>query len=61
MDIFSNHKTLYITAGLLFAFLTYVTVVMPAFQNQRNNAPLPDTRPLSGDAKAGKLIYIAEG
>ena len=61
MDIFSNHKTLYITAGLLFGFLTYLTVIMPAFQNQRNNAPLPGTRPLSGDAKAGKLIYIAEG
>jgi cytochrome c oxidase cbb3-type subunit II len=61
MNIFSNHKTLYITAGLLFAFLTYLTVIMPAFQNQRNNAPLPETRPLSGDAKAGKLIYIAEG
>ena len=61
MDIFSNHKTLYITAGLLFGFLTYLTVIMPAFQNQHNNAPLPDTRPLSGDAKAGKLIYIAEG
>lgn len=61
MNIFSNHKTLYITAGLLFAFLTYMTVIMPAFQNQRNNAPLPNSRPLSGDAKAGKLIYIAEG
>lgn len=61
MNIFNNHKRLYITAGLLFTFLTYLVVIMPAFQNQYNNLPLPGTKPLSGDAKAGKLIYIAEG
>ena len=61
MNIFNNHKRLYITAGLLFAFLTYLTAIMPAFQNQYNNLPLPGTKPLSGDARAGKLIYIAEG
>ena len=61
MSIFSNHKRLYITAGSLFALLTYLTVVMPAFQNQYKNKPLPGTKPLSGDARAGKLIYIAEG
>lgn len=61
MNIFNNHIRLYVTAGLLFAFLTYLVVVMPAFQNQYNNLPLPGTKPLSGDAKAGKLIYIAEG
>ena len=61
MNIFNNHKRLYITAGLLFALLTYLTVIMPAFQNQYSNMPLPGTKPLSGDAKAGKLIYIAEG
>lgn len=61
MDIFNNHKRLYITAGLLFALLTYLTVIMPALQNQYTNMPLPGTKPLSGDARAGKLIYIAEG
>ncbi len=61
MNIFNNHIRLYITAGLLFALLTYFTVVMPAFQNQYANMPLPGTKPLSGDAKAGKLLYIAEG
>lgn len=61
MNIFNDHKRLYITAGLLFAFLTYLVVIMPAFQNQYNNLPLPGTKPLSGDEKAGKLIYIAEG
>jgi len=61
MSIFNNHKRLYITAGLLFALLTYLTVIMPAFQNQYTNMPMPGTKPLSGDAQAGKLIYIAEG
>ena len=56
MNIFNNHIRLYITAGVLFALLTYFTVVMPAFQNQYTNMPLPGTKPLSGDAKAGKLI-----
>lgn len=61
MNIFNNHIRLYITAGILFALLTYFTVIMPAFQNQYSNLPLPGTKPLSGDAKAGKLRYIAEG
>lgn len=61
MNIFNDHKRLYITAGVLFAFLTYIVVIMPAFENQYNNLPLPGTVPLSGDAKAGKLIYISEG
>jgi cytochrome c oxidase cbb3-type subunit II len=61
MNIFNDHRKLYPIAGLLFAFLTYIVVVMPAFDNQYNNLPLPGTKALSGDAKAGKLIYIAEG
>ncbi len=61
MNIFNNHKRLYTVAGLLFALLTYLTVIMPALQNQYSNRALPGTKPLSGDAKAGKLIYIAEG
>lgn len=61
MSVFNDHKRLYPIAGILFAFLTYIVAIMPAFQNQEYNAPLPGTKPLSGDAKAGKLIYISEG
>ena len=61
MNIFNNHKKLYTIAGLLFFTLTFFTAILPALQNQKNNAPLPGTKPLSGDAMAGKLIYIAEG
>ena len=61
MNIFNDHKKLFSIAGILFTFLTYIVVMMPAFQNQKNNAPLPGTKPLAGDARAGKLIYIGEG
>ncbi len=61
MNIFNDHRKLYPIAGILFAFLTYIVVVMPAFENQYNNLPLPGTKELSSDAKAGKLIYISEG
>jgi len=61
MNVFNNHKKLYSIAGLLFFALTFVTVIMPALQNQKNNAPLPGSTPLSGDALAGKSIYVAEG
>ncbi|MBC7587283.1 MAG: cytochrome c [Chitinophagaceae bacterium] len=61
MNIFNNHKILFPTAGLLFLALTYLVVIMPALQNQKNNAPLPGAMPLTGDALAGKHIYIAEG
>lgn len=61
MNVFNDHKKLYSIAGLLFLTLTYVTVIMPALQNQKNNAPLPGSVPLSGDALAGKSVYVAEG
>jgi cytochrome c oxidase cbb3-type subunit 2 len=61
MNIFNNHKKLYVTAGLLFLGLTYLTAIKPALDNQKNNAPLPNAIALSGDALAGKNIYIAEG
>lgn len=61
MNIFSNHTKLYTTAGILFLALTYFTAIKPALDNQKNNAPLPNTEPLSGDALAGRNIYISEG
>jgi cytochrome c oxidase cbb3-type subunit II len=61
MNIFNNHKKLYTVAALMFVTLTYLTAIRPALVNQENNAPLPGTQPLSGDALAGKHIYIAEG
>jgi len=61
MNIFNDHKKLYITAGALFILLTYLTAIKPALDNQKNNAPLPGMVVLSGDALEGKKIYISEG
>jgi cytochrome c oxidase cbb3-type subunit 2 len=35
--------------------------ILPAISNQNNNAPLPGSEVLSGDALAGKHIFIANG
>lgn len=61
MNIFNNHKNLYIIAGSLFLFLTTMVVILPALHNQNNNAPFPGSLPLTDFEKAGKLIYIGEG
>ena len=61
MSIFNDHKKLYPIAGLLFFTLTFLVVIMPALQSQKNNAPLPGALPLSEAAMKGKLVYIAEG
>jgi cytochrome c oxidase cbb3-type subunit 2 len=61
MEFFTNHKKLFWTAFLFFAGLTTLVAVIPALNNQRNNAPLPDSEPLSEAAGKGKLVYIANG
>lgn len=61
MNIFNNHRKLYFTATLFFTALTFFTAIFPALKNQSNNASLPNTNPLNGDAMKGKLVYISEG
>lgn len=61
MDYFNDHKKLYLTALALFLVLTLLVAIMPAINNQNNNSPLPGAEPLSGDALAGKAVYVAEG
>jgi cytochrome c oxidase cbb3-type subunit II len=61
MDFFDNHKKLFTTAFLFFAGLTILVAIIPAFNNQKNNAPIPDAIPLSEDAIKGKAIYVANG
>ncbi|MEO6915587.1 MAG: cbb3-type cytochrome c oxidase subunit II [Chitinophagaceae bacterium] len=61
MDFFNDHKKLFLTALALFVFLTILVAIMPALYNQKNNAPLPQAKALSGDALLGKAIYIKEG
>jgi cytochrome c oxidase cbb3-type subunit II len=61
MEIYNNHKTLYVAALALFVALTFFAAVIPAFNSQENNAPLPKSQPLSADAKLGKAVFISEG
>lgn len=48
-------------ATAMFLALTAFVVVIPAINNQNNNAPLPGTVSLMGDALAGKHVFIANG
>jgi cytochrome c oxidase cbb3-type subunit 2 len=61
MHYFNNHKILFRTAFLLFAGLTLLVAIIPALDNQKNNAPLPNAIPLTDDAIKGKAIFIANG
>ncbi|MEZ5016113.1 MAG: cbb3-type cytochrome c oxidase subunit II [Flavipsychrobacter sp.] len=61
MELFDNHKKLFTTAALFFVGLTIMVAIVPALNNQKNNAPLPDAVELSDIEMKGKAIYIANG
>ncbi len=61
MNFFDNHKRLFTTALLLFVGLSLIVVIKPAFDNQNNNAPLPNSKPLTEMEMSGKKIYISQG
>lgn len=61
MEYFNNSKKLFGTALLFFVGLTILVAILPALNNQKNNAPLPGSEALSNDAVKGKNLYIANG
>ena len=61
MEFFDNHKKLFRTALGLFVGLTIIVAILPAINNQKNNASLPNAIPLSKEAFAGKKSYLANG
>lgn len=61
MEFFNNHIKLFRTALGLFIGLTLIVAILPAINNQENNAPLPDYEPLSEQAFLGKKSFIANG
>ncbi len=61
MNFFDNHKKLFITALASFVGLTVIVAILPAMNNQKNNAPLPNAVPLSEEAFLGKQSFIANG
>lgn len=61
MEFFNDHRKLFGSALLFFVTLSCFVVVFPALNNERMNAPLPDSRPLTEDAALGKRVFIANG
>lgn len=61
MEIYNNHKRLFGAAIALFIALTMFAAILPAFNAERNDVPLPGSKPLTADELAGKAIYIREG
>ncbi len=61
MDFFNNHIKLFGTALVFFVGLTIMVAILPAINNQQNNAPLPNAVELSEEAFLGKQSYIANG
>ena len=61
MELFDTHKKLFATATLFFIGLTILVAILPAINNQNNNAPLPGATPLSADAVKGKAVFVANG
>ena len=61
MDFFDNHNKLFGAAFLLFIGLTAFVAVLPAIDNEQNNAPLPNAVPLSDEAIRGKALYVSNG
>ncbi len=61
MDIFSNHKKLFVTAFGFFVILSLVVAILPAINNQNNNAPLPGSQVLAEDELKGKHVFISNG
>lgn len=61
MDFFDNHNKLFGAALLLFLTLTAFVAVIPAINNERNNAPLPTAEQLSPEGVKGKALFVANG
>ncbi|AZB25402.1 MULTISPECIES: cbb3-type cytochrome c oxidase subunit II [Chryseobacterium] len=62
MIFLNDHRILFGSALCLFVFLTLYIAVLPALDNQRINKPLPkQSRMLTKEEKAGKMVYIANG
>jgi cytochrome c oxidase cbb3-type subunit 2 len=61
LKFLNNHRLLFSASTILFLGLSIVVAILPALDNQANNAPLPDATPLEGSAEAGKQVYIANG
>src|SRR5690625_425269 len=56
-----NHKELLVTIFVMYAILAIFIAVVPAFQVEENNGPLPDDKGLSAQERRGLAVYIENG
>ncbi|MBU0695937.1 MAG: cytochrome c [Bacteroidetes bacterium] len=61
MEIYNHHKRLFTIALVFFLALTFFAAIIPAYQAQENNAPLPNSKPLTEQETLGKAIFVKEG
>ena len=61
MEIYNNHKRLFIVATVMFLALTLYAALIPAYRAQEDNAPLPNSKPLTEQETLGKAIFVKEG
>jgi cytochrome c oxidase cbb3-type subunit 2 len=61
MEIYNHHKRLFAIALVFFLALTLFAAIIPAYQAQENNAPLPNSKPLTEQETLGKAIFVREG
>lgn len=61
MEIYNNHKRLFIAATLMFLALTLYAALIPAYRAQEDNAPLPNSKPLTEQETLGKAVFVKEG
>jgi len=58
----TNHQVLLITISLSFLALSTLIAVIPAYQVQNNNPPIPNTASTLSDSEwRGKQLFISEG
>lgn len=61
MEIYNNHKRLFIIATVMFLALTLYAALIPAYRAQEDNAPLPNSQPLTEQETLGKAVFVKEG
>ncbi len=61
MEFFNDHKKLFLAAFSLFIVLTLFVAIFPAIENQENNQPLPNYKPLTASELRGKNSFVSNG
>lgn len=61
IDFHKNHRLLVGMAFTGFVVLSIIVAIVPAYQIQENNAPLPGSVAMSEEAEKGMRVYVAEG